>query len=174
MALLLTMPTMIYGLDMARSIIQEKTSRVFEVMLATVEARRYAGRKADRRGAVGMTQIAIWLVAGAATLFHGHLRWPPRYSPANMPSTSPGLKAFSFPIYFVLGVRCSSAPFFAGLAATCETAQELQMYMPLAAVPPGSAWAMIPLIINDSNSSGAVAASLFPRPRLSSCISRMA
>ena len=37
MALLLTMTTMIYGLNVARSIVQEKTSRVFEVMLATVK-----------------------------------------------------------------------------------------------------------------------------------------
>ena len=37
MALLLTMTTMIYGMNVARSIIQEKTSRIFEVMLAIVK-----------------------------------------------------------------------------------------------------------------------------------------
>ena len=34
MAILLSMTTMIYGMNVARSIIQEKTSRIFEVMLA--------------------------------------------------------------------------------------------------------------------------------------------
>jgi ABC-2 type transport system permease protein len=51
---------------------------------------------------------------------------------------------------------------FAGLAATCETEQELQMYMPLAAAPTWLSFAMILVIINDSNSFWSVAASLFP------------
>src|SRR5579862_3150161 len=37
MAILLSMTTMIYGLSVARSIIREKTSRIFEVMLSIVK-----------------------------------------------------------------------------------------------------------------------------------------
>ena len=40
-------------MDMARSIIEEKTSRIFEVMLAMAKPGRYAGRQADRRGRGG-------------------------------------------------------------------------------------------------------------------------
>ena len=68
MALLLTMTTMIYGLNVARSIIQEKTSRVFEVMLATVKPSDMLAGKLAGAGAVGLTQIGIWLVAGGAIL----------------------------------------------------------------------------------------------------------
>ena len=60
----------------------------------------------------------------------------------------------------LLGLLYSSL--FAGLAATCETEQELQMFMPLAAAPTWLSFAMILLIINDSNSVWAVTASLFP------------
>ena len=35
MAFLLSMPIVLYGMNVARSIFQEKTSRIFEVMLAT-------------------------------------------------------------------------------------------------------------------------------------------
>ena len=66
-----------------------------------------------------------------------------------------------FPVYFVLGYLLFSA-LFAGLAATCETEQELQMYMPLAAVPVWLSFGLILLIINDPNSVWSVAASLFP------------
>jgi len=66
-----------------------------------------------------------------------------------------------FPVYFLLGFLLFSA-LFAGLAATCETEQELQMYMPLAAAPTWLSFAMILLIINDSNSIWSVLASLFP------------
>jgi len=158
MALLLTMTTMIYGLNVARSIIQEKTSRVFEVMLATVKPSDILAGKLIGAGAVGLTQIGIWLVAGAAILV----------SPfAAAALTGDFAVQFSwtecvlFPVYFVLGYALFSS-LFAGLAATCETEQELQMYMPLAAAPTWLSFAMILLIINDSNSIWSIAASLFP------------
>jgi ABC-2 type transport system permease protein len=66
-----------------------------------------------------------------------------------------------FPVYFILGYLLYSS-LFAGLAATCETEQELQMYMPLAAVPTWLSFALIIVIINNSNSVWAVAGSLFP------------
>ncbi len=158
MAILLSMTTMIYGMNVARSIIQEKTSRIFEVMLAIAKPEDMLAGKLIGVAAVGMTQIAIWLAAGAAILA----------SPIAAAAMSGQLKIqFSwtegilFPVYFLLGYLLYSS-LFAGLAATCETEQELQMYMPLAAAPTWLSFAMILLIINDSNSAWAVAASLFP------------
>jgi ABC-2 type transport system permease protein len=66
-----------------------------------------------------------------------------------------------FPVYFVLGFLLYSS-LFAGLAATCENEQELQMYMPLAAAPTWLSFTLIVVIMNDSNSFWSVAASLFP------------
>ena len=71
------------------------------------------------------------------------------------------VEAALFPIYFVLGYLLYSS-LFAGLAATCETEQELQMYMPLAAAPTWLSFSLILLVINDSNSFWSVAASFFP------------
>jgi ABC-2 type transport system permease protein len=158
MAILLSMTTMIYGLNVARSIIQEKTSRIFEVMLATAEPADLLAGKLVGVGAVGLTQVAIWLIAAlliigspfAATILSGqlsiHFSWT---------------EGILFPVYFLLGYLLYSS-LFAGLAATCETEQELQMYMPLAAVPTWLSFSLILLIINDSNSFWSVAASLFP------------
>lgn len=158
MAILLSMTTMIYGMNVARSIIQEKTSRIFEVMLAIARPGDLLAGKLIGVGAVGLTQIGIWLVAGAALLFSPlaaammtgdltlHFTWT---------------EAILFPVYFVLGYLLYSS-LFAGLAATCETEQELQMYMPLAAAPTWLSFALIMLILNDSNSFWSVAASLFP------------
>ena len=158
MAILLSMTTIIYGMNVARSIIQEKTSRIFEVMLAIASPSDMLAGKLIGVGAVGLTQIAIWLVAAAAILvspFAGailtgelavHITWT---------------EAILFPVYFVLGYLLYSS-LFAGLAATCETEQELQMYTPLAAAPTWLSFALIMLVINDSNSFWSVAASFFP------------
>jgi ABC-2 type transport system permease protein len=158
MAILLSMTTLIYGLNVARSIIQEKTSRIFEVMLATVKPSDMLAGKLLGVGSVGLTQIVIWVVAAVALLatplaaailtgqYAVHFSW---------------VEGVLFPVYFVLGFLLYSS-LFAGLAATCETEQELQMYMPLAAAPTWLSFALIVVIINDSNSAWAVAASLFP------------
>ena len=158
MALLLSMTTMIYGMNVARSIIQEKTSRIFEVMLAITRPSDMLAGKLIGVGAVGLTQIAIWVFMGGviagypaamATLsgtFSIHVSW---------------VEGVLFPIYFVLGYLLY-ASLFAGLAASCETEQELQMYTPLAALPIWLSFSLIWLVINDPNSVWSIAASLFP------------
>lgn len=158
MAILLSMTTMIYGMNVARSVIQEKTSRIFEVMLAIARPTDMLAGKLIGVGAVGLTQIGIWLIAGAvilatpfaATMLSGDLA-------VHISATETVL----FPVYFLLGYLLYSS-LFAGLAATCETEQELQMYMPLAAVPVWLSFSLIMVVINDSNSLWAVAASFFP------------
>jgi ABC-2 type transport system permease protein len=158
MALMLSMTTMIYGMNVARSIIQEKTSRIFEVMLASAKASDLLAGKLIGIGAVGLTQLAIWIVAGvaiatfpaAALVLSGtlsiHFSWS---------------EGILFAIYFLLGYLLY-ASLFAGLAASCETEQELQMYTPLAAVPIWLSFSLIWLIINNPNSIWSIAASLFP------------
>ena len=158
MAILLTMSTMIYGLNVARSIIQEKTSRIFEVMLAIAKPSDMLAGKLIGAGAVGLTQILIWAVAGgilagsalAGPILSGtlsiHFSW---------------IEAVVFPTYFVLGYLLN-ASMFAGLAATCETEQELQMYTPLAAVPVWLSFGLIVFIVNNPSSVLSIAASLFP------------
>jgi len=158
MALLLSMTTMIYGMNVARSIIQEKTSRIFEVMLAITKPSDMLAGKLIGVGTVGLTQIAIWVAAGA--LIAGY--------PAAMATLSGTLsihvswvEGILFPVYFVLGYLLY-ASLFAGLAASCETEQELQMYTPLAALPIWLSFSLIWLVINDPNSIWSVGASLFP------------
>ena len=158
MAILLSMTTVMYGLNVARSIIQEKTSRIFEVMLSIAKPSDMLAGKLIGVGAVGLTQILIWVVAGALILgstfaaaylkgdFEVHFSW---------------IEAVLFPVYFVLGYFLYSS-LFSGIAATCETEQELQMYTPLAAVPIWLSFSIILVIINDSNSFLSVAFSLFP------------
>jgi ABC-2 type transport system permease protein len=158
MAFLLTMTTLLYGLDMARSIIEEKASRIFEVMLAVARPDDMLAGKLIGVGAVGLTQVGIWALAAAllagsafaAPMLAGdlnlHLSW---------------VEGVLFPLYFVLGFMLYSS-LFSGLAATCETAQELQMYMPLAAAPVWLSFGIAPLLISDPNSIWSLAASFFP------------
>lgn len=158
MAFLLTFTVMMYGMNVGRSVIQEKTSRIFEVMLSTVEPRDMLAGKLIGIGAVGVTQLAIWAAAAgifmstavAATVMTGeyqiHISVP---------------EIILFGVYFLLGYALYST-LFAGLAATCESEQELQQYAPLAAVPVWLSFSMITFIMSNPNSFWSVVVSLFP------------
>lgn len=158
MAFLLTFSLMMYGLNVGRSVIQEKTSRIFEVMLATVKPSDMLGGKLIGIGAVGITQLAIW--AGAAALLAGSAMAQKAMSGGVKIQISP-VEIALFGVYFLLGYAFYSA-LFAGLAATCETEQELQQYTPLAAVPVWLSFSMIAYIVSNPNSVWSVAISLFP------------
>jgi ABC-2 type transport system permease protein len=158
MALLLSMTTMIYGMNVARSIIQEKTSRIFEVMLAIAKPTDMLAGKLIGVGAVGLTQIAIWVVLGGAIA--GSALAGPILS-GTLAIHFSWTEGILFPVYFVLGFLLY-ASLFAGLAASCETEQELQMYTPLAALPIWLSFSLIWLVINDPSSVWSVGASLFP------------
>jgi ABC-2 type transport system permease protein len=169
MLIMLSLPIMLYGLDMARAIIEEKTSRIFEVMLAVSKPSDLLAGKLLGVGGVGLTQIAIWVVG--ATVFMGsalatslltgdisiHFTWA---------------EGIFFPIYFVLGFALFSS-IFSGLAATCETSQDLQKFMWLAIVPLYTAMGFLPVMIKDPNSVWSVAATLFPLTSPYVMISRM-
>jgi ABC-2 type transport system permease protein len=109
-------------------------------------------------GAVGLTQIGIWLIAGAiafqAPIVTGFLV-------GNFAVHVSLLETILFPVYFLLGYMLYSS-LFAGLAASCETEQELQMYMPLAAAPTWLSFSLIMVVTNDSDSLWAIGGSLFP------------
>src|SRR6202034_4119387 len=64
---------MLYGMNVARSIIEEKTSRIFEVLLAAIRPEEMMAGKVLGVGAVGLTQIGIWIVAGLIILKAGFL-----------------------------------------------------------------------------------------------------
>jgi ABC-2 type transport system permease protein len=169
MLVLLSLPIMLYGLDMARAIIEEKTSRIFEVMLAVAKPSDLLAGKLLGVGGVGVTQIMIW-VAGA-TIFMG-TQLAAELLTGDIAIRFSWSEGIFFPIYFVLGFALFSA-IFSGLAATCETSQDLQKFMWVAIVPLYTAMGMLPVMVNDPNSAWSVAASLFPLTSPYVMISRM-
>jgi ABC-2 type transport system permease protein len=169
MLMLLSIPIMLYGLDMARAIIEEKTSRIFEVMLAVAKPSDLLAGKLLGVGGVGLTQIAIWVTCAAvfmgtqlaAALLTGDIAI--RFS---------WTEAIFFPVYFALGFAFFSA-IFSGLAATCETSQDLQKFMWVAIVPLYTSLGLLPVMIKDPNSAWSVAATLFPLTSPYTMVSRM-
>jgi ABC-2 type transport system permease protein len=107
-----------YGMNVARSIIEEKTSRIFEVLLSTIRPEELLAGKVIGVGSVGLTQVAIWITAGAILGSSGlmaasdsiHLTWS---------------QGIFFVIFFLLGYILYSS-IAAALGAMTSSEQELQ------------------------------------------------
>src|SRR5262249_28287048 len=59
MAMIMYVTVLLYGTSVMRAILEEKTSRIMEVMLSTATAKEMMAGKILGVGAVGVTQIAI-------------------------------------------------------------------------------------------------------------------
>jgi ABC-2 type transport system permease protein len=107
-----------YGMNVARSIIEEKTSRIFEVLLATMKPTEMLAGKVIGVGAVGLTQVGIWIavaVAAVSTQLIGKVVHV-------LPSAG---QACLFVVFFLLGYLLYSS-IAAALGAMTNSEQELQ------------------------------------------------
>ena len=120
-----------YGMNVARSIIEEKTSRVFEVMLATIRPSEMLAGKVVGVGAVGLTQVGIWIVVAIGALKFGLIGQDVHILP------SPG-QALLFVVFFLLGYLLYSSV-AAALGSMTNSEQELQQMQ---------IFLMLPLIVS--------------------------
>ena len=155
--MVLYMTLMLYGVAVMRSVIEEKTSRVFEVLLSSVKPMELLAGKILGVAAVGLTQYAVWilmaLVAGGGMI--GSLR-------TQMGEISvPASLLFYFALFFVLGYLLYST-MFAALGAVVNSeqeAQQLQMTVMWFLIIP---MLVAQLVIRAPNSTAAVVLSLIP------------
>jgi ABC-2 type transport system permease protein len=119
-----------YGMNVARSIIEEKTSRVFEVLLATMQPTEMLAGKVIGVGAVGLTQVGIWLAVAVGVVSFGLIG-------RNVHILPSAGQAVLFVVFFLLGYLLYSS-IAAALGAMTNSEQELQqmqifLMMPLIA-----------------------------------------
>ena len=159
MVMLLYIIVVIYGIDVARSVVQEKTSRIFEVLLATVEPESLMLGKLLGVGAAGFTQVAAWFaLLGIAS--------------ASSIATRIGISGFSslgvtpveacfFVIYFALGYLFYSG-IAAGIGASLSAEQEMQQFSFVLVAPMLVSVLLMERILRDPDSALAVGLSFFP------------
>ncbi len=139
---LMYMVVLLYGMNVARSIIEEKTSRVFEVLLATIKPDELLAGKILGVGAVGLTQVAIWMVA--AGLIAARLG-----ATSGVQISMP--QVVYFIVYFVLGYALYSAV-AAALGAMTNSEQELQQLNMFLMMPLFFSMLMLVPIVTNPNS----------------------
>jgi ABC-2 type transport system permease protein len=139
---LMYMVVLLYGMNVARSIIEEKTSRIFEVLLATIKPEELLAGKIIGVGAVGLTQVGIWMVAALLLAAQAG---------AMSSVTISATQVIFFIIYFALGYALYSSV-AAALGAMTNSEQELQQLNMFLMLPLFVCMGMLPVLITNPNS----------------------
>lgn len=159
LALMMTiyMTVLIYGMTVMRAVMEEKTSRVMEVLLSSMKASELMAGKVLGVGAVGLTQMLIWTSLGAVagTGVIGALR------PFVKDIAIPWPVLFYFPVFFLLGYLIYST-MFAAVGAMVNSQEEAQQFIFPVMMPLIACMVICASIISQPDSKLAVAMSLFP------------
>jgi ABC-2 type transport system permease protein len=159
MTFMLYFAVVFYGVNVAHSVVAEKTSRIFEVMLASAKPESLMLGKLLGVAAVGLTQMAIWI----AFLF--------MLSASSLWTTLGlgGLAAYGvtplqlifFVLYFILGFFLYSS-LSAGLGATVSQESEVQQFSMIIVLPQVIGLVLTAYILGNPGAWPVVLLSLFP------------
>lgn len=152
-AILIYMSLFIYGIQVMRGIIEEKTSRIIEVVISSVKPFQLMMGKIIGIGLVGLTQFMLWIVLSTSlmavaskVLFKDKMEMPKSELPMaqqNSPVTNEGpgagiLKAvqtvewgYILPVFmtFFLGGYMLYSALFAAVGSAVDSDTETQQFM---------------------------------------------
>ena len=162
LAMLLYIAVLINGQGMATAIVEEKSSRLIEVILGAVTAGEFMAGKIIVVVGSGMTQLAIWMLVAIVALVQA--------APAIAMGTASGFDLsavlnarllFYFAIFFSLGYVLYSI-LFAVVAVTCTSTEELGQSMMAAILPMVAALMVAVSVLSNPATTLTRVLSLFP------------
>jgi ABC-2 type transport system permease protein len=157
--LILYMAILLYGNQVMQGVLEEKGSRVIEVLASAVKPTELMAGKLGGICLLALTQLAIWAAAIAVVTTPGLLAALVTL-PAGMPVLPPALW-LNFFLLFLCGFFLF-ATFYAMLGAAFNSAQEAQQLAGLPAIFVVAPAVFMVNIINDPDSALSVALSLVP------------
>jgi ABC-2 type transport system permease protein len=163
-AFMLYMMIMLYGQNVMRGVLEEKMTRVAEVVMASVKPDILLAGKILGVGAVGLTQQIVWFGSAAAFITYGAVMAKamgiPEMKNFTFPTISP-LLFVSLMLFFVLGYVLYSS-MFAAVGAMVGSQEEVQQAaQPVVLLLIASIIFIQPIMLNPS-STLAVAMSVIP------------
>lgn len=178
--ILIYMMMIIYGTQVMRGVMEEKTNRIAEVIVSSVKPFQLMMGKIIGIGAVGLTQFAIWIILMVLMQLSTPLFFPDLLDQVNNNASEPGTASMaasfmegvsSLPllkigllfIFYFLGGYLTYASLFAAIGSVVsDDQQDAQQLMFPVLMPIILGFVIMTNAINDPNSSLAVFGSLFP------------
>jgi ABC-2 type transport system permease protein len=150
---------LIYGINIARSVVEEKTSRIFEVLLSTASSDSLMLGKLLGVGAVGLTQMGIW---GVLLVFYAGSAMASTQGIHGLGSLGITKAELGFFVIFFLGGFYLYSALAAALGSAVSAEQEVQQFSFILISPLVVSVVLLPYVLGNPNSTGAVVLSLLP------------
>ncbi len=159
LAIILYVTILVYGLQVMQGVIEEKQSRIIEVLLSSVKPFQLMLGKVIGIGSVSLTQVSVWalslgilsaVAAAQASIFGG----------VKLPEIPVSLLLF-FLIYYVLGyfIFATLYAIVGSIVSSQEDGQQAQMPITLLVAAPMT---MLTIIMTKPDSTLAIVLSLIP------------
>ena len=162
LAMVLYITLIMYGVLTMRSVLEEKTIRIVEVLASAAEPFQLMAGKILGVGAVGLTQYLIWALTAALLASYGAALAAAFRPGASFPRfhVPPSLLVY-FVVFFLCGYFLY-ASLFAAIGASASNEQDAQQLQWPVMLPIICSFVMFNFVLRDPNSSVAVALSLIP------------
>ncbi len=162
LGMLLYMSMVIYGVITMRSVLEEKTSRIVEILISSVRPFQLLAGKILGVAGVAFTQYLIWLASAALLGTYGAAVVNTMRPTADFPHIHLSAGLLLYPIvYFVLGYLLYASLYAAVGAASSSDQDAQQLQMPIT-LPLVFSFIMFNLVIRDPNSRTVVLLSEIP------------
>jgi ABC-2 type transport system permease protein len=148
-----------YGFQNLRGVIEEKTSRIVEVIIASVRPTELMLGKILGIGLVGLTQYLIWSLIAMNLSLPG-IATAMASGEMGVPSIPVSMIVY-FIVYFLLGYFLY-ASIYTMIGAPFNTDQEAQQLAMIPGIFMVGCWAFYPAVLNNPNGGVATFVSLFP------------
>jgi ABC-2 type transport system permease protein len=159
MAALVIIPSLIYGLEIMRGIIAEKTDRVVEVLISSMSPRQLLIGKVTGVALVGLTQVTVWILAGTGlAVFFGTSA---AMAGVNVMQFLRPIVFLYFPIFFLLAYFTFVCIYAIG-GAVCNSEKEAQQLIAPISMIMMLPWFLMFVIITNPDAKMSVAFSLSP------------
>ena len=166
MTFILYIALLLYGIQVMSSVLEEKTSRIMEILSSSLTPFQLMLGKVFGVGSVGLFQLSIWagtslyLTANLVPILKVMGRSPEAAANISIPTISPALLAV-FLGFFLLGFFLYAA-LYAAVGSMCSTQQDTQQaQQPVMLCIVSGFMCMFP-VLNDPNGSLAHTLSLIP------------
>jgi ABC-2 type transport system permease protein len=154
--IILYMTILLYGITIARGVIEEKSNRVIEILISSLSPFQLMFGKILGIGAVGLTQYIIW---GAFALSLSSIA--ASVVGTNVLTLFAPETIFFFIIFFILGFLLFGT-MYAAIGALCNTEQEMQNFQPIVVIFLVVPMLMAVFIVQNPNSTVATVLSFIP------------
>lgn len=158
MLFFLYMTILLYGVSVMRGVIEEKQSRIVEVIISSVRPMQMMMGKLIGIGLVGLTQYVIWVLAAVVISYLSASMFAS--SGFTMPQIPASLLIY-FIIFFVLGYFLFATLYamVGAMVSTEEEAQQVQFPVTILIIVPMLLFSMV---MNNPNSGLSIALSMIP------------